>query len=91
MLRDLAAFYKAETMGLTPDLPELRIQFSDYMAWLRDQEAATGEFAEQRAWWRDQIFSRTSGDHLDTSTTNAIAALGNDKVSLLHSDCKTSL
>ncbi len=78
MLRDLAAFYKAETMGLSPDLPELRVQFSDYMAWLRDQEAATGEFADKRAWWREQIFSCTSGDHLDQGRTASTDPRGLD-------------
>lgn len=51
--RDLAAYYRARTSGVAPELPEVR-QYREYSAW--QQEWVSGErAATAREFWRDQL------------------------------------
>jgi hypothetical protein len=51
--RDLAAFYRARTSGIPPELPEVR-QYRDFAAW--QQELVDGERASAiREFWKDKL------------------------------------
>jgi amino acid adenylation domain-containing protein len=51
---ELDHFYRAYSLGLSPSLPRLSIQYSDYAAWQREQLAST-EFEHHLTYWREQL------------------------------------
>jgi thioesterase domain-containing protein len=51
VLRDFAAIYDALVRGVSPQLPELSIQFGDYAVWLEQWRQGT-ELAESLEYWR---------------------------------------
>ena len=51
VLRDFAAIYDGLVRGVSPQLPELSIQFGDYAVWL-DQWRQGTELAESLEYWR---------------------------------------
>ena len=54
IMRELAAFYRAERRGTAPDLPALRFQFGDYAIWQR--ATLQGERLENLlSFWRTQL------------------------------------
>ncbi len=54
LFRDLAAYYTAFSQGQTPTLPELPIQFADYVFW--DRETTQGPALERLlSYWRKQL------------------------------------
>ncbi|MFD5607228.1 non-ribosomal peptide synthase/polyketide synthase, partial [Streptomyces sp. NPDC127064] len=59
LARDLAEAYAARCEGRTPDRPVLPVQYADYTLWQRELlgDAADPEsrFAEQLAYWKDQL------------------------------------
>ncbi|MBV9878883.1 MAG: amino acid adenylation domain-containing protein [Gemmatirosa sp.] len=58
IMREVAAFYRAERTGGEPGLTALAIQFGDYAAWQRD--ALQGERLERLlAFWRGQLGDAT--------------------------------
>lgn len=54
LMRELSALYEAEVTGRSAALPELTIQYADYALWQR-QRLASGELAEQLAYWQKQL------------------------------------
>ena len=54
MKQDLSALYNGIVSGKEPQLAELTVQDSDYMAWLQQQEDQ-GAFRESQAFWREQL------------------------------------
>ncbi|HMB54808.1 MAG TPA: amino acid adenylation domain-containing protein, partial [Thermoanaerobaculia bacterium] len=54
LFRELEVLYQARHDGVSPDLPELPIQYADYAQWLR--ETKTGSFLEEKvSWWRERL------------------------------------
>ncbi|HYH80393.1 MAG TPA: amino acid adenylation domain-containing protein [Longimicrobium sp.] len=53
MERELSALYAAFRAGRPSPLPEPRVRFADYAAWLRTE--MEGELRRQLAWWRERL------------------------------------
>ncbi|MFF3753078.1 amino acid adenylation domain-containing protein [Streptomyces sp. NPDC002018] len=53
-LKDLDAAYQALAAGLPAPSPDQPVQYADFAAWQREQQAA-GEIAGQLAYWRDRL------------------------------------
>ena len=51
IVRDLAALYRAEATGRAAELPEMPVQFADYVAWQSERLAAPPA-AESLAFWQ---------------------------------------
>ena len=56
MLDELVAFYRAHMRRESVQLPELRVQYADYVSWQRDW-LADGEGERQLAYWQQQLGS----------------------------------
>jgi hypothetical protein len=57
-VRELGAFYEAESTGAAPDLPPLPIQYVDFAAWQRQR--MSGERLERHLpYWRDRLTGPT--------------------------------
>ena len=54
LYRDISAFYRAELLGGTPDLPPLPFQFADFAAWQR--RCLQGEYLQDLVrYWQNQV------------------------------------
>lgn len=54
LIRDVVVFYNAMLKGVTPDLPQLRIQYKDYAAW-QWQELSGPGMDVHRSYWLEQF------------------------------------
>jgi acyl carrier protein len=54
IVRELGLFYNAILKGETAKVPELSIQYADYVMWQRDW-LKSAEFREQMAYWEKQL------------------------------------
>jgi len=52
--RELQETYRALVNGVSPELPELPIQYTDYAAWQQDW-MQSGEFEDQLAFWKEYL------------------------------------
>lgn len=53
LLNDLASLYNATTQGSVSSLPELRLRYSDYASWERDQVERAGFNAALKHWTKE--------------------------------------
>ncbi len=54
VMEELSAFYRAETVGAPPSLPQLWLEFGDYAVWQRDR--IRGEELERLlSYWREHL------------------------------------
>lgn len=60
MKQDLSALYNGIISGQDPQLAELTVQDSDYMAWLQQQEQR-GAFASSQFYWREHFSAHGAG------------------------------
>lgn len=60
MKQDLSALYNGIVSSQDPQLAELTVQDSDYMAWLQQQEQR-GAFASSQAYWREHFAAQSAG------------------------------
>lgn len=54
LVRELVAYYRAETSGQDPKLPPLPVQYADYSRWQR-QPQVSRILEIQARWWRQQL------------------------------------
>ncbi|MDY7225118.1 non-ribosomal peptide synthetase [Hyalangium rubrum] len=54
MARELAELYRAYTSGREPELPELKVEYTDYAHWLQGA-LASGRLEPQRQYWLKQL------------------------------------
>ena len=54
LLRELSAFYEADAAGRAPQLPSLRIQYTDYARWQREW-LRDDALEDQLAYWRRKL------------------------------------
>ena len=54
LLRDMMAFYRSLSLGQTPHLPELPIQFADFAVWQKSWLAGS-EPAESMKFWQESL------------------------------------
>ncbi|WP_299316052.1 condensation domain-containing protein, partial [uncultured Aquimarina sp.] len=54
LINDIVTYYNAYTSDVTPNLPDLRIQYKDYAAWKVDQ-LDTDEYKEHQSYWLNNL------------------------------------
>jgi Condensation domain len=53
--RDLSAFYQSFSVGVSPHLRPLQVQYADFSVWQRQQSAVDATFRRDLAYWRGQL------------------------------------
>ena len=66
LLKELAIFYRAFSIGAPPDLPDLPIQYADYAAWQR-KWLESGRLDSQLAYWTNLLGDDPTRLELPTS------------------------
>lgn len=63
LVKDLNQIYAAWVAGWPPQLPELKIQFADYVAWARSVSTG-GYHSDQEAYWRQVLSEKPAAMEL---------------------------